>query len=114
MLLQKYTQVKKYVYILLKYREKFHRIIYSINYQSNKINYLEENPSLEKLLGWLKCDPDTPKAYVTLEEIEKLADKCIQKWCQKIEIDCDEVIRVCIFYLKPKQNRDEIINLASN
>lgn len=111
---KEYAEKKVRIYILLAYKENLHRVVYSINHQYNKTTYSEESSSLEQLLGWLKCQPDAKKAYTTLEKIERLADNCIKKWSQKYKVNCNEITRICIVYLKPDNSKDKITNLASD
>lgn len=84
------------IYMLLFYENKYRWVLYDIKHQelSEKIKDVE-------LLNIIKADKDTPTAGVDPILIEKLADKCIRRWCKKNKFDEDNVLRVCTMLLVP-------------
>jgi SNF2 family DNA or RNA helicase len=96
------------IYILLKYKNKYYRVVYDVKNQ--KI----DEPNEVKLLNLIECTSDTPIAVVEKDLIEELSDVCIQTWCNQKEINSEEVVRECALYLKPEQEADTIKSLLES
>lgn len=100
-----YTESFPTIYVLLKYQEHYHGLIYEP--ETGQIR--EPNPV--KLLDLIACLPNTPIASVEVNLIDSLAETCIQLWCDREKIDPNNVLRECTLYLKPENGIDEITQL---
>ncbi len=107
-----YPGSKILIYVLLKYKEKYHWAVYYPG--TKKMRAGIEKISQEQLLDWLKCQPDTNNAFVDFNIIEPLGNECIKIWCNKNKVNPDNLIRECTVYLKPKTLKDKPDNLMSN
>ncbi|MEM8721455.1 MAG: helicase-related protein [Cyanobacteria bacterium P01_G01_bin.39] len=105
-----YSGNKILIYVLLKYKDKYHWIVYYPGSKS-KASRLE-NISKEQILNWLQCDRNTEKALINSKKIDRLANECIEAWCNKHNVCPDNVLRECSVYLKPKKPKDKISNLV--
>lgn len=90
------------IYVLLNYDGKYHGLVYNL-----KTKQLRE-PDVVKLLELISCTEDTETAFVDFEQVEQLSDACIQAWCEREDVNPDEVTRECALYLKPEDEGDNI------
>ena len=59
-----------------------------------------------ELLSLIRAEESTPVAAADPVAIEKLADKCIDKWCKENNVFEDEVLRICTMLLLPDSIND--------
>lgn len=102
-----YAEGNPAIYVLLKYQEQYHGLIYEPNTRQVR----EPNPV--KLLDLIACKPNTLTATVDVNLIDSLAEVCIQLWCDQKKIDPNDVLRECTLYLRPTHEVDDINQLLS-
>jgi hypothetical protein len=72
-----YAAASPAVYVLLKYQEQYHGLIYE-----PETGCLRE-PNPVKLLDLITCSPNTPTAVVEIDLVDALAETCIKTWCEQ-------------------------------
>jgi hypothetical protein len=91
-----YPEQRHRVYLLLRYRDKYHWMLYDV--RRNRLEKFEEG----ELLDLIQCGPETPIANVLPDDIERYAQKCKALWCRQDGIEHPEQVeRVSALYLKP-------------
>ncbi|MFQ4138168.1 helicase-related protein [Nodosilinea sp. PGN35] len=90
------------LYVLIKIDKEYKGILYRPH------NKEMSSPDSVHILDLIACEEDTPIAIVDPEEIEQLADDCINGWCEQNRINAEDVLRECILYLKPHHLEDEL------
>lgn len=88
------------LYVLIKTGKDYKGIIYKPH--TKEIT----TPDPVYILNLIACEENTPIAIIDPVEIEKLSDDCIKSWCQKNEINTEDVLRECVLYLKPESQDD--------
>ena len=96
------------LYVLLKYQNKYHVLLY------NSKNQKVQSPESEEILNLIECHPETEVALVEAKHVEKLSDACIRAWCKRNGISEEEVVRECTLYLKPESEGDSWGNWLKN
>ena len=90
------------IYVLLNHNDKYHGLIYD-----PKTQQLRE-PNIVRLLDLIECSEDTKIAVVEYDWVEELSHACIEAWCNKQNVLSEEVERVCVLYLKPVDEGDDL------
>ena len=93
------------IYMLLSYENKYRWVLYDVKHRE-----LSEKIKDAELLKIIKADKNTPTAGADPILIEKLADKCIRRWCKQNKFDEDNVLRICTMLLVP-ESMDNFDNL---
>jgi superfamily II DNA or RNA helicase len=88
------------IYVLLQYSDQYYGFIYTPHDQCIR------QPETVKLLDILQCEPMTAIAIIEPNEIEALADECIQVWCDRNQIDPEQILRECTMYLCPEHSQE--------
>ncbi|WP_338423060.1 C-terminal helicase domain-containing protein [Cyanobacterium aponinum] len=96
------------LYLLLKCNNEYKIVLYDC--KKNKIS----SPHPEKILNLIRCEPPTHVAVVDMNEVEKIADLVIQKWCEEQKFIKENIERICTLYLKPVVQDDSLDNLLKN
>jgi len=89
------------VYVLIKLDKEYKSILYTPH------NRNITTPDPVYILNLIACSEDTPTAAVDPDEIEELADDCIDTWCQRNQVVPSKVLRECVLYLKPQNQSDD-------
>ena len=95
------------IYVLLQYQDQYYGLIYTPH------NKEIRKPETVKLLDILQCELSTPTAAIDPDEIELLADECIRAWCNRIQIQVEQVLRECIMYLAPAAEAQDMKSIFS-
>ena len=91
-----YKGKRELLYLLLKYKEDYFRLIYDIKEQ--KIDSIKE----DALLDLIACKKETPPAAIRPDQIEICAQKARSLWEERQDFDVDEEVeRICALYLVP-------------
>ena len=93
------------IYMLLSYENKYRWVLYDVKHRE-----LSEKIKDAELLKRIKADKNTPTAGADPILIEKLADKCVRRWCKQNKFDEDNVLRICTMLLVP-ESMDNFDNL---
>lgn len=102
-----YVEADPLIYVLLKYKDKYHTVTYDPRTKKSS------EPDEIKILNLIECTEDTPTAIVDYDEIEQLAHSCIEAWCNQKKVDSQELVRVCVLYLKPEREVESIASLIN-
>lgn len=97
-----YSEQEPLIYVLLNHNGKYHGLVYN-----PKIRQLRE-PTVVKLLNLIGCTEDTETAFVDYDLVEELSDTCIRAWCEKEDVNPEDVVRECTLYLKPEHENDTV------
>ncbi|MEL7357900.1 MAG: helicase-related protein [Cyanobacteria bacterium J06560_6] len=92
-----YTEKHPAIYVLLQHDNQYHGLVYTPHDQQIR------QPETVKLLDILQCESTTETAAIDPDEIEALADECIQVWCDRNHIEPKQVLRECAMYLCPEE-----------
>lgn len=84
-----------FIYVLLKYNEKYYWPIYAIR-RRRLLTWTDVT-----LLNRIECRPETSPAGIDPNLVEKLSDLCIRAWCDERHYKVELVIRTCVLYLHP-------------
>lgn len=91
------------LYMLLFYQEEYRGIFYD-----PIADRITEPDDVVRVLNKIACTENTPTARVDDNLVEKLSDRCLQRWCDRDGIDPDEVQRICTLYLQPESESDNL------
>ena len=83
-------------YILLFYQNKYYWVLYDVKHRT----LLDRKKDVE-LLSLIRAEESTPTAVVDPLIIEKLADRCIHRWCQANGAEENDILRICSLLLVP-------------
>jgi len=99
-----------YLYLLVKYRNIYHWMLYYIKRGILRVDIRED-----EILDRIQCSKETPTADISAEKIEEEAQKCKSLWCKKKNVSEEEqlVERICALYLLPGSEVDETSILSN-
>lgn len=88
-------------YTLLNHNEKYVWVLFDVKHK----RILDRKKDID-LLNLIHVEENTPIAAIDPIVIEKIADKCINKWCIQSGIKEDEVLRICSMLMVPYEMDD--------
>lgn len=97
-----YAEKHPAIYLLIQHHNQYHGLIYTPH------NRQIRQPETVKLLDILQCEPTTATAAIDPDEVEALADECIQVWCDRNQVESEEVLRECAMYLCPEKTQQDM------
>jgi len=88
-------------YTLLHHNGKYIWVLYDVKFK----RILDRKKDFE-LLNLICAEESTPIAAVDPSVIEKVADRCIHKWCIQSGAKEDEILRICSMLMVPEEMDD--------
>lgn len=88
-------------YTLLNHNGKFIWVLYDVKFK----RIFDRKKDID-LLDLINAEENTPIAAIDPIIIERIADKCIHKWCQQNNIKEVEVLRICSMLMVPEKMDD--------
>jgi hypothetical protein len=84
---------ERLLYSLVRYQEKVIPLLFK-----PESGHLEE-ATPDQVLGYIRCEPDTPVAQIMPDELERERSRCIRQWCAQHGIDESQVAHICSMLL---------------
>ena len=100
-----YAEKHPAIYVLLQYQDQYYGLIYTPHNQEIR------KPETVKLLDILQCEPSTATAAIDPNEIELLADECIRVWCDRNQVNPEQILRECTMYLVPGDTTQDMSSI---
>ncbi len=88
-------------YTLLNHNGKYVWVLFDVKHK----RILDRKKDTD-LLNLIYAEENTPIAAIDPIVIEKIADKCIHKWCVQSGAKEDEVFRICSMLMVPEEMDD--------
>lgn len=94
---------ERLLYSLIRYQEKVIPLLFK-----PASGHLEE-ATPDQVLGYLRCEPDTPVAQIRPDELERERSRCIRQWCAQHGIDESQVAHICSMLLVGPHSETELL-----